>query len=224
MGRLILLILMLSSVANAQVQLDKLNATLGWFSNDNGTSNSQYMKWACDGILSEKTELLTYSLTVDSDLSVGDVDFDILRTWWRVVPTKSKQWKPIFVLNTEGDHSVERLSTTISVGVRRVIPNGFIELTVGANKDIRTADNWQSDIGLLVDYQKRFGNFGINIRPNGLYGNGEAHLRNGRMIYILDTTLGYHFDKHFSLNYILNYNNTMGYNVSNTFIGLGYTK
>ena len=208
---------------SAQAQLKRLDVSLGLRDTQSGASHSSTYNWALDGLYEKPAGRWLYSLTVDSDYTGGDAELDLLRTWWRFMPSKQQDWMPVFLISTEGDHSLDRLSTLAAVGVRHPIAGGFLEFTAGASKDVKTSEDWKADFGVLVDVRKQWGRFSAGVKPQGkMFTTDEVRVRGGEWRYSVDFDANYALDDHMGLGYHLVRSNLSGDLQSDQFIGITY--
>lgn len=216
-------LLLLACVAAWPADLKRLDITLGIRETQSGDSHSSSYNWSLDALVEQPTDDWLYSLTVDSDYTGGDTELDLLRTWWRVMPAKQREWTPVFLISTEGDHSCERMMTLGALGVRHPLPGGFLEFTAGFSKDVRTADDWEGDLGLLIDIREEWGRFSAGIKPQGkLYSTDQVRFRDGEFRYSVDFNASYRLDEHMGIGYHLLRSNLTGTTQSDQFVGITY--
>ena len=217
----IALILVLSSPTRAQ--LKRLDISLGLREIQSSNRSSVNYNWALDGLYEQPLGDFMASLTVDSDYTGGDVSLDVLRTWWRVMPAKQSDWSPVLLISTEGNHSLDRLSTLAALGMRRRIPGGFVEFSAGVSKDIRIDEPWKADFGVLLDYRRKWGRLSAGIKPQGILSTiDELRVRNGAWRYSVDFNLNYTLDAHVGIGYRMLRSNLSGVTNGDQFIGLTY--
>ena len=210
-------------------QTDDLKATVSLISKASDQGACSDYAWSLDGAWSDRWGAHDVTLTVDSDYSRGDDSpkYDRLKTWWRysLKDQPATKWTPLVLVSTEGDHRADQLQTVAALGLRKSNPHGFVELSLGASKDVRTADPWTGDLGLTVGYERRFGNLGWSLKPQGAFGAlGEARLRPDRFLYTMDTSLDYRLTNKMALSYRLQWGNTLADAQRMQFLGLTLTR
>ncbi len=193
---------------------------------DSGSSRDY--SWNFDGLWTRHHPTRLFSITVDSDYSKaenGGSEVDRLKTWLRRIYQNrpAEQWNPVVTISTEGDHDCDTVLTLVAGGMRKEFPRGFLELTAGASKDVRSAESWAGDIGALFQYQRQWGRLGLTVNPETSYGMlGEFRLRRKRLRYTFDTSLDYSLGKKLSLTYRLHRNNFKGTSQRHQYLGLTY--
>jgi hypothetical protein len=119
-------------------------------------------------------------------------------------------WRPVLLVQTEGDHSGEQISTLAAVGYRLKFTSGYFEVTTGVSKDLRTAGAWIGDTGIESSYERRI-NDKLKIRTGpraGVATVGAVRLRDDQVRYSWDTSIDYQIDKTVGIGYRLSQNNT----------------
>lgn len=217
-----LLILMCSLV---HADLDRCDIMLGVSEAKKGGNTSSSVKWSLDTVYSDQIgDLGKFSLTLDSDYSTGDVEFDLLKTWWRYIPTSDREIKPVFLATTSGQHDFDDTLLMLGVGFRKDIPGGFAELSIGGSRDISGDDRWKGDFGLLIDFRRKFGKLNCSLRPQGAINtSSEARIRGGDVTYSVDFKVSYPLANDLSLGYHLLRTNSGGSLSSDQFIGISYS-
>lgn len=206
---------------------DNLRATLSLTERSSDRGDSTDYAWAFGGSWSDLWGPHLASLTVQSDYSHSSngSEYDRLKTWWRYTlkTPRPGRWTPLLVISTEGPHDCQQLQTLGAFAMRRAFTGGFLELSAGASKDVRTAEAWTGDLGALISFNRRWGKFGWSVRPQGNLGAlGEARLRSDRFLYTLDTTLDYSLSSNFGVTYRLQAGNTLVDAHHIEFLGLTY--
>ena len=195
----------------------------------NGESETDWAM-SVDGVLARDAGGNRWEFTVDSDYDrsiSGDTEFNRLKTWTRYLLQNRprERWNPLIAVSTEGDHAFHSVQTLVALGVRKHWKQGFIELTGGASKDVKTAEEWVGDVGALVQYQKQWGRFTWTMTPQGNLGVlGEVRLRPDRLLYTLDTGLVYDIGTHLGVSYKLQLSNSQGDDQRHQFLGVSYHK
>ena len=207
----------------AHAQLKRLDISLGLRETQSKNVSSVTYNWALDGLYEQPLGNFTSSLTVDSDYTGGDTSLDVLRTWWRLMPAKQSDWTPVLIFSSEGDHSLDRLSVLTALGVRHKITGGFVEFSAGVSKDAQTNEDWKADFGILLDYRRKWGKFGVGIKPQGIISTtDELRVRGGEWRYSIDFNTTYALDSHIGIGYRMLRSNLSGVNNVDQFIGLTY--
>lgn len=224
---LLLLATMLLPLNVTWAHTDNLRATLSLTEKASDSGDSTDYAWSFSGAWSDTWGSSVASLTTQSDFSRASdgSEYDRLKTWWRYTlkAPSPGHWTPLVMVSTEGPHSCEQLYTLGAFALRRDFTGGFLELSAGASKDVRTADQWTGDIGALVNFSRRWGKLGWSLRPQGNMGAlGEARLRGDRFLYTIDTTLDYRLSSNFCLTYRLQQGNTLVDAHHIEFVGLTY--
>ena len=224
MKYLALIILITFTVpAPAYTQLKRLDISIGLRETQSNNISSITYNWALDGLYEQPLGDFMASLTVDSDYTGGDANLDVLRTWWRIMPQQKSNWVPVLLVSTEGDHSLERLSVLTAIGMQRKINGGFVEFSAGTSKDVRLSESWKADFGVLLDYRRKWGRFGIGIKPHGILSTtDELRIRDGEWRYSVDFNANYAIDSHIGIGYRMLRSNLSGVTNGDQFIGLTY--
>ncbi len=193
-----------------------------------GASSRDY-SWNFDGLWTRHSPGRQFSITVDSDYSKvrgSGSKLDRLKTCLRRIYQNqpATEWNPVITVSTEGDHSCDTVLTLVAGGMRRAFPRGFIELTGGASKDVRTSESWAGDVGALFQYQRRWGRMGLTVNPETSYGIlGEFRLRRKRMRYTFDVSLDYSLGERLGVTYHVHRNNFKGTSQRHQYLGLKYS-
>lgn len=209
---------------------ERLDAALNLTEDFRGGESEHDWAFALDSILAKDRGQTRWEFVLDSDYHrslTGQTELNRLKTWSRYMLQKRprEQWNPLIAISTEGDHSFESVHTLIALGARKHWSQGFIELTAGASKDVKTAADWVGDVGALVQHQRRWGRFTWTLTPQGNLGVlGEVRLRPDRLLYTLDSGLVYDVGRHLGIAYRLQLSNTLGEDQRHQFLGLSYSK
>ncbi len=202
--------------ALADFEMKKFNALISANETKSKDNSSWSLNWNMDSelVLSSKRTLLT--ITIDSDYSKSETtELDRLRTGFRVLSSQygkaEGKWYPVLLIQTEGDHGGNSIHTLLSGGYRQKLKYGFIELTAGASKDVRTGDTWTGDVGVQFAYERKIGKkWKFKTGPTGEYGTlGQARLRGDRFRYSWDVGLDYQATNRIGIGYRLWYGNTV---------------
>ena len=195
-----------------------------------GGDSSADIALAVDATLSRPLGRGRFEFTLDSDYdkSFGDDDeFDRLKTWFRYLLSADddREWVPLVVISTEGDHSLNSLQTLAAFGWRRNLGGGFLEITGGASKDVKTAQEWTGDVGVLFSFEKNWRRLTWNVRPEASYGVlGETRLRGDRLLYTLSTGLNYEVGEHLGIAWRIQFNNMQGDSRRYQLLGISYSR
>ena len=224
MKKILTVLLILLACGTAMADLDRCDVMLGLSQTSGDAGDSSSVKWNLDASYTCKAGSRgSFNATVDSDYSAGDTDFDLLKTWWRYIPQSERELKPLMLVSTEGTHDFDMSILKFGVGLRRDIPGGFAELSLGASRDIGTEDEWLMDLGLLLEFRRQFGKLGCSLRPQGAMTNSsEVRLRGGDFTYSADFNLTYPISREFSLGYHLLTTNATSHS-TDQFLGLSYS-
>ncbi len=222
------LCLWLAACAGA-VETEKLKVTLSLTSKSGDSGSSTDAAWAMDGTWDFTPTPRQFSLQVNSRYTKSDdgAKFDRLKTWWRYLwkDIPETEWRPLFLISTEGDHGIDQLHTLAAFGYRKNYNRGFIELTAGASKDLQTSEAWVGDIGALVSYEKQWGKLSWGLNPQGELGVlGDVRYRDDRFRYNVDTDLGYKIGDRLRATYQLTFGNTTADSRRTQFIGITYER
>ncbi len=209
------------------VDTDRLKLSLS-ITNESGKSgSSSNYSWAGDGMWSLRDDYRRLSLQTQSRYSRSDDDrkYDQLKTWWRYTwhNVPATKWHPVVLVSTDGDHGFDRLLTLGAFGYRKNYGPGDIEFTLGASKDIRTADTWTGDVGFFFDYAAKTGKLSVGVHPHGDYGVlGEMRFRDNRFRYTIDSDLNYDIGDRLRASYRLSWSNTTKDSNRLHFLGITY--
>lgn len=211
------------------VETDKLKLSLSITSKAGDGGSSDSYSWAGDGTWSLKEDYRKLSLQTQSRYSKLDDDreYDQLKLWWRYtwLNVPDSKWHPVVVLSSDGDHDFGKVFTLGAFGYRKDYGPGDIELTFGASKDIRTAEAWTGDVGVLFDYAHKTGKLSMGVNPHADYGLlGEVRFRDNRFRYMVDTDLGYDIGDRLKASYRLSWGNTTDDASRIQFFGITYEK
>jgi hypothetical protein len=171
------------------------------------------------------------NFTMDSDYSkTEDVRLDRLKTAFRFMDKNygkdRYRWYPLVLIQTEGDHDGDSIHTLTSTGVRQQRRYGYIEVTGGASKDMKTSDPWVGDIGCQVMYDRQLGpkwRFKTGPRTEvGILGN--VRLRPDQVRYSWDAALDYQMTNNFGIGYQLWVGNTVPGSERTQWLGVTFQK
>ena len=196
--------------------------------NEGQGASSRNYSWAYDGLWTRHGEDRIFSITVDSDyskLSGGGTKLDRLKTCLRRIyqSKPATEWNPVITLSTEGDHGADTVLTLLAGGMRREFARGFIELTAGGSKDVRSAESWVADVGALFQYKRTWNRLELNVNPEATYDMlGEVRVRKKRMRYTFDVSLDYGLTGKLALTYRIHRNNFTGFSQRRQYLGLMY--
>jgi len=192
-----------------------------------GRTSRDY-SWSFDGVWPRHKQDRLFSITVDSDyskLSGGGAKVDRLKTWLRRIYQNkpATEWNPVITLSTEGDHGLDTVLTLLAGGMRREFEWGFLEITGGGSKDIRTNESWAADVGALFSYHQDWKRLRMTVTPQTNYGVlGEFRLRKQRLRYSFDVNLDYHLSGRLGLTYRIHGNNFEDASQRRQYLGLTY--
>ena len=186
---------------------------------------------ALDSVIARERGTHRWEFTADSDYNrsiSGEAELNRLKTWTRYLLQKrpKERWNPLIAASTEGDHAFHRLHTLVALGVRKHWKDGFIEVSGGTSKDLKSSeDEWVGDLGALVQYERRWGRLTWTLSPQGNLGVlGEVRYRPDRLLYTLDTGLVYDIGRHMGISYKIQLNNSAGDDQRHQFLGVSYSK
>lgn len=205
---------------------DKANLLVSISENKTDTASNLTVAWAFSGHWKDVGKHYTFDITANSDYTKSPGShLDRLQTSWRLISNNTKGLKPVALLQTEGDHFAHTsLNSLFALGIRQDLKTGFIELTFGASKDLRTNQSWNGDTGIEFAYEKNFGRLHFRSGPKYEIGTiGSARFRQDRFRYSWDTNLGYQLGPKLSLNYRLWVGNTIPGARRSQWLGLGIT-
>lgn len=200
----------------ADWEIDNLRVLTSLHEIQSETESQWSFSWNLDGEFRWPAGSKALSLTLDSDYSKGDrAKLDRLRTAWRWMEAGYSQgaprWYPVYLLQTEGDHGANSLHLLNAFGFRLPYRYGFLELTAGLSKDVRTSEEWIGDIGVLLSYERKIGDrWTFRAGPEVDIGAlGDVRLRGGRVRYSWDAAVDYQASERLGLGYRLWYGNTV---------------
>lgn len=215
--------------AHADWETKKLQALLSATETKGEGGGSWTLSWNFDGQWQTPMAGRNLNVTVDSDYSKSDTaKLDRLRTGFRLLDREYgkqiRKWHPVYLIQTEGDHSLDSIHTLGAAGYRQKRRYGFVELTAGASKDVTTGESWVGDIGAEVGYERNLGpKWKFRTGPTGEYGAlGSVRLRDDRFRYSWDVSLDYQASKKLGLGYRMWYGNTVPGSRRTQWIGLTY--
>ena len=208
---------------------DKFEIGLSIAENKGEGATARDYSWTFDGLWTRHAPGKPFSITVDSDYSKGQSGsskLDRFKTWFRQIYQKrpATEWNPVVTLSTEGDHSFDTVLTLIAGGMRKESARGFLELTGGASKDVRSAEGWAADVGALYQYERKWGRLGLTVNPETSYGVlGEFRIRKERLRYTFDVSLDYSLGQKLGAVYRVHRNNFSGTSQRHQYLGLIYS-
>ncbi len=230
-GRIALgvLAVLLSAGTVCALETEKLDFVAN-FTEDQVAGESEYdfaasldARWGTDN---EKSRWeITAASDYDRSIS-GEDEYDRLKTWFRYLFKQRARgdWNPLIAISTDGDHDLNQVKTLVALGWRKHFDSGYVELSGGASKDIRTAENWMGDVGALIQLEKDFGRLTWTVNPEVNYGLlGEVRLRDNRMLYSFSSGLNYEIADGVGLAYRLKLNNTQEEDRRHQFLGFSYS-
>ena len=147
---------------------DQFEISASLSENKGAGGSSRDCSWSFDGQWTRHKPRRLFSTTVASDYNRADTagtKVDRLKTWFRRIyqDRPATEWNPVITLSTEGDHGFSSVLTLLAGGIRREFPRGFVELTGGASKDVRSAEGWAADVGVLFQYHRDWKRLGPTI-------------------------------------------------------------
>ncbi|MFP4248263.1 MAG: hypothetical protein ACLFU7_01315 [Armatimonadota bacterium] len=167
------------------------------------------------------------TLNSDYDRSLTEAeDYDRLKTWFRYLLKERPQnkWNPLIAVSTDGDHGLDQVQTLVALGWRRHFDGGYVELTGGGSKDVRTSEDWKADVGALVQIEKDFGRFTWTVNPEVNYGVlGEVRVRDNRTLYSFRSGLAYEITDGVGITYKLQLDNTQQDDRRHQMLGFSYS-
>jgi len=211
-------------------QTKKLSAVFSASETAGQGGSTWTINWNLDAEWVRSGESSTLSISLDSDYSKSPTSqVDRLRTAFRVLGNdygkELRRWYPVYLVQTEGDHSLRSVHTIVAVGYRQQRRHGFLELTLGASKDVRTARPWVGDIGVELAYDKPLNEkWVVGTRVKGEFAAiGKVGLRPHRTRYSWDLSLDYKASEKLGLGYRLWLGNTVPNSYRSQWIGITYT-
>jgi len=221
-----LMFLFISKAAAIDTDKLKLSASITL---NSGDTNSTTYAWAGHGKWHTGAAQDVFSLEVDTKYSKSSNSpaYNRLKTWWRYEwnSTDATKWHPLFLISTEGDHSLRKVHTVGAIGFAKNYGSGTIEITAGASKDITTSEAWMGDIGVLLSYEKKWGRLKWNINPQGEVSVlGDVRVRGGHMRYNIDTGLDYALSNNLCASYRMSFGNTTDGASRTQLLGLTYRR
>ena len=106
--------------------------------------------------------------------------------------------------------------------MRRESSHGFIELTGGVSKDVRSAESWAGDVGVLLQDQRHWGRLGLTVNPEASYAVLGEFRVSKKTRYALDVNLDYGLSGKLGLTYRIHHNNFTGSSQRRQYLGLAY--
>ena len=212
-----LLTLLTGTVVMADVETKELGIVLSASERSGGGDSDWTLSWNMDGQFETPALGRELNLTLDSDYSRGaNAKLDRLKTVWRLLPEgheekAKRKWYPVYLLQTEGDHGIDSLYTTLAAGVRQQRRYGFVEATAGASRDVRLGNPWVGDVGIQLGYERQIGSkWHVSTGPTGEVGAiGEIRRAGDRFRYSWDVAVDYQATEKLGLGYRLWYGNTV---------------
>lgn len=222
---------MLAATADAQDwRTERLDIAANLTEDFAGGDSEHDFAFSLDTVLAKEHGYTRWEFTVNSDYNrslTKEAELNRLKTWSRYLLQKrpKEKWNPLIAVSTEGDHGFHRVHALVAVGMRKHWKRGFIELTGGASKDVKTAEAWMGDVGALVQYERKWGRFTWTLTPQSNLGVlGEVRVRPDRLLYTLDTGLAYDVSEHMGIVYKLQLHNTQGEDQRHQFLGISYSR
>ncbi len=207
---------------------DQFEVTASITENEAKGETSRDYSWGFDGLWTRHGDNEAFSITVDSDYSKvtggSSSKLDRLKTWFRQIYQNrlATEWNPVITVSTEGNHDFDTLLTLVAGGMRRESRHGFLELTAGASKDVRSAESWAGDIGVLFQHRRNWGRLALTVKPEASYAVlGEFRLSK-KSRYTLDVALDYSLGENLGLTYRILRNNFTGDSQRRQYLGLTY--
>jgi len=181
---------------------------------------------ALDARFAAKNTRLNYSLVIDSDIRrsfkpVPKTTYDRLKLEFRTLPRKTSAWKPLLYISSEGDHSFEKQVILLSSGYRYSFSHGYIEVTAGLSRNIRTQDHWKADFGSQFSYQKSWGRLTAGVKPQ-LRFYSEARVAGGQWRYTFDWSVDYALRKNLAIGLSLQQSNVGDQRMGRRVLGIRY--
>jgi len=170
----------------------------------------------------------TLQFTLDSDYSKSETDeLDRLRTGTRLLDSDHgdvlRDWYPVFLVQTEGDHGLDSVHTLVAAGFRQKRRHGFLEGTFDVSKDVQTSEGWVGDVGVQVGYQQQVGDrWSFCTGPKGEYGAVGSVRYRDRFRYSWDVNVDYRASDRLGVGYRLWYGNAVPHSDRTQWIGLTY--
>lgn len=217
------------ATAQADWNTNKFQILLSATETKGGGDTNTTLSWSLDGGWDREMWDRTLQFTLDSDYSKSDsAKLDRLRTGTRLLDKDYgkvlREWSPVYLIQTEGDHSLDSVHTLVAAGFRQKRRYGFLEATAGVSKDIQTSESWVGDIGFEVGLEKQIGSkWKVRTGPKGEYGAlGSVRLRDDRFRYSWDVNVDYQASERLGVGYRLWYGNTVPNSDRTQWIGLTY--
>jgi len=212
---ILLLVLLLCTVVNAETT--KLRIMLSALESTQKEVTTFNYSWALTG--QWKFDNVLFDLNSDYSKNGDSVSLDRLQTTTRILGSK-KDLCPLILIQTKGEHNLNSVDTLISVGYRKQFKSGFLEITTGIFKDLRTDDAWVGDTGINFGITKTFGRLHIQAGPKATWDAlGTARIRDNRFRYTLDFNANYTLTKKLGIGYKYYYDNKS----QTQWIGITYT-
>ncbi len=227
---LTLTVLLTTLAAHADLRTQKLSALLSATETKSDDGGAWTVAWNLDGEWLKPGKRKALTITADSDYSRSESKkLDRLRLGFRWLDGDYgevlRKWHPVYLVQTEGDHGGDSIHTLVAAGYRQKRRHGFIELTAGFSKDVRSsAQEWVGDIGTQFGYERELGKWKISTGPKGEMGAiGDVRLRGDRLRWSWDAAVDYRATEALGLGYRLWYGNTVPNARRTQWIGLTYT-
>lgn len=220
---------LLAPPAGADFETKKLEALLSANETKGGGDSNWTLKWNLKGRWLRPGTHSSFGISVDSDYAKSDASkVDRLRMGFRLLDKDygkvTRKWYPVYLIQTEGDHSFDSVHTLGAAGFRQKRRYGFLELTAGASKDIRASEEWVGDVGAEIGYESMLGDrWKFSTGPKGEFGAfGSMRLREDRLRYSWDVSLDYKVSEKLGIGYRLWYGNTVPNSDRTQYIGVKY--
>lgn len=228
-GLLLAVLMVLGANAACALQTEKLKFIANLTEDRVGGESEYDFAASLDAVWGTEHEDSRWEITLNSDFdrSISSEDeYDRLNTWFRYLfkEREVEKWNPLIAISTDGDHDLNQVKTLVALGWRKHFDSGFVELTGGASKDIRTGETWMGDVGALVKLEQEFGRFTWTVNPEVNYGVlGEVRFRDNRTLYSFSSGLSYEIADGVGLAYRLQLNNTQQEDRRHQFLGFSYS-
>ena len=207
----------------------RMNAILSATETRGADDGNWSFTWSFDGAWRALTDSNRLDVTLNSNYARSErARLDRLRTGFRWLDKDygedKGRWYPVYLLQTEGDHSINSLHTLVAAGFRQEHGYGYLEVTAGASRDVRAADTWTGDVGLEFSYEREIlDRWTVRTGPKAEYGAlGSARLRGDRIRYSWDFNLTYQATDRLGIGYRLWTGNTVPNSDRTQWIGLTY--
>ncbi len=227
---LTLTIILTPLAAHADLRTQKLSALFSATETKSDDGGAWTIAWNLDGEWLRPGKRKALTITADSDYSRSETKtLDRLRLGFRWLDGDYgevlRKWHPVYLVQTEGDHGGDSIHTLVAAGYRQKRRHGFIELTAGFSKDVRSStQEWVGDIGTQFGYERELGKWKIRTGPKGEMGAiGDVRLRGDRLRWSWDAAVDYRATEALGVGYRLWYGNTVPNATRTQWIGITYT-